>query len=87
MLRYTVLVFREPDGRYSVEVPTLDGCVTQGDSLEEAIAMAREAIAGYLESLAAHGEPIPREHEPPHVLTLELGEPTPPLKASTPSTR
>jgi antitoxin HicB len=40
-------------------VPALPGCVTQGDTREEALANIREAIAGYLESLREHQEPIP----------------------------
>lgn len=39
----------------------MKGCHSQGDSLDEAIANTREAIEAYLESVAAHGEPIPRE--------------------------
>ncbi len=53
----------EEGGGYTVTVPALPGCVTEGDTLEEAIAMARDAIEGYIESLRKHGEPIP-EDEP-----------------------
>ncbi len=42
-------------------VPSLPGCVTYGDTVEEAISMAREAIELYLESLKAHGEEIPNK--------------------------
>ena len=49
----------EEDGGYSVAVPALPGCVSHGDSREEALAMIREAIEVYLESLEAHGDPIP----------------------------
>jgi antitoxin HicB len=41
-------------------VPTLPSLVTQGDTLDQALAMARDAIALYLEDLVANGEPIPR---------------------------
>jgi len=41
------------------EVPSLPGCVTQGRTRGEAIENAKEAITAYLESLAAHDEPIP----------------------------
>ncbi len=43
-------------------VPVLPGCVTQGETLEEARAMAKDAIRGYLESLQKDGEEIPVEH-------------------------
>jgi predicted RNase H-like HicB family nuclease len=49
----------EDEGGYTVTVPALPGCVTQGDSLDEALTMAKDAIEGYLASLEAHGEPIP----------------------------
>ena len=56
--RYTVILEREPDGSYHVFCPALKGCHSQGDSLEEALRNIEEAIAAYLESLKAHGEPI-----------------------------
>ena len=59
--RYTVLLEREADGGYHASCPTLKGCHTQGDTLDDAIANIREAIAVYLESLKAHGDPIPDE--------------------------
>jgi antitoxin HicB len=55
-----VLVPQE-EGGYSVEVPALPGCYTQGKTRKEAIAMAKEAIELYLESCKAHSEPIPEE--------------------------
>ncbi|QEA38116.1 type II toxin-antitoxin system HicB family antitoxin [Pistricoccus aurantiacus] len=44
---------------YSVVVPDLPGCFSAGDTFDDAIANAREAIEGHLESLAEHGDPIP----------------------------
>ncbi len=60
---YTVLLLPEPDGGYVVEVPALPGCVTEGDSLTEALLMAEEAITGYLEILQEDGDPLPVESE------------------------
>ena len=60
-LSYRVLLRHEPEGGYTVTVPTLPGCVTYGDDVDHAIEMVREAIALYLESLIAHGEEIPTE--------------------------
>jgi predicted RNase H-like HicB family nuclease len=51
------------EGGYVVTVPALPGCVTQGETLEEARAMAQEAITGYLEVLQKHGQPIPPDVE------------------------
>ncbi len=61
VLSYRILLREEPEGGYTVTVPTLPGCVTFGADIAEAISMAKEAIALYLESLSAHGEPIPTE--------------------------
>jgi len=60
-LTYRLLLNREPEGGYTVLVPTLPGCITYGETVEEAIAMAKEAIELYIESLVAHNEPIPDE--------------------------
>ncbi len=61
MAKYTVILIPEEEGGYSVDVPALPGCVTQGETKEEALAMAKEAIELYMESLQADGEPIPIE--------------------------
>jgi antitoxin HicB len=58
---YRILLTREPEGGFTVNVPSLPGCITYGETMEEAIAMAKDAIELYLESLAAHGEEIPDE--------------------------
>jgi predicted RNase H-like HicB family nuclease len=60
-LTYTILIHEtEPDETgYWVDVPALPGCVTQGETLEECIAHAREAIEGHIETLADVGEPVP----------------------------
>ena len=60
-LNYRILLRQEVEGGYTVIVPTLPGCVTFGDTIDEAIEMAREAIELYLESLREHGEEIPTE--------------------------
>jgi len=60
-LTYRVLLNREPEGGYTVTVPTLPGCVTYGETVDQAIEMAKEAIGVYIESLVEHNEPIPDE--------------------------
>ncbi len=61
ILNYRILLRKEPEGGYTVIVPSLPGCVTYGENIEHAIEMAREAIELYLLSLKAHGEEIPTE--------------------------
>ncbi len=58
-MKYRILIEQDEDGVFVVEVPALPGCISQGHTRQEAIENAREAIAAYLESLAAHDEPIP----------------------------
>ena len=62
----------EEEGGYTVTVPALPGCVTQGESLEEAIAMARDAIRLHIEALAADGLPVPEEREHPQAITISV---------------
>ncbi len=59
--RCTVILEKEQDGGFHAFVPALRGCHTQGDTQEEALANAQEAVAAYIDSLKAHGEPIPVE--------------------------
>ena len=61
VLNYRILLRKEPEGGYTVMVPSLPGCVTYGETIEEAIDMAKEAIELYIESLKEHGEVIPTE--------------------------
>lgn len=56
---YKVLLNIEEEGGYQVTVPALPGCITQGDTIEEALAMAKEAIELYVEELQSRGEAIP----------------------------
>jgi antitoxin HicB len=55
---------------YTVTVPTLPGCVTQGKDVEESIARAKEAIAVWIADAVAHEEPIPEETMRPQVVTI-----------------
>jgi predicted RNase H-like HicB family nuclease len=58
-MKYRVLIERDEDGTYVAEVPSLPGCISQGETRSEALDNIKEAMAGYLESLEAHNEPIP----------------------------
>jgi predicted RNase H-like HicB family nuclease len=66
---YTIILHPEAEeGGYSVTVPALPGCATQGETIDEAVSMAKEAIALHIEGLIAHGLPVPEESE--HALAL-----------------
>ena len=56
---YRILLTPEDEGGFSVSVPALPGCFTQGETIDEAIEMAKEAISLYIEVLEDEGELIP----------------------------
>lgn len=58
-MKLRVLVEQDEDGKFVATCPTLPGCVSEGDTREAALANIQDAIAGYLESLRKHGEPVP----------------------------
>ena len=61
-MRYTILLDPDQDGAgYTVIVPALPGCITEGVTIDEAMANAREAIACHVEGLLASGDDVPRE--------------------------
>ncbi len=63
LLSYRIRLRKEPEGGYTVIVPSLLGCVTYGDTIEEAIDMGKEAIELYIKDLKEQGEEIPTDEE------------------------
>jgi predicted RNase H-like HicB family nuclease len=61
VLEYTAIFEPAIEGGYIVSVPALPGCVTQGDSFEEAVSMIKDAVEGYLIVLKEEGQTIPEE--------------------------
>ena len=74
MLKYTIILIPAEEGGYTVDVPSLPGCCTEGKTREEAIDMAKEAIELYLECLKDDGETIPLDKGLEY-LTIEVNEP------------
>ena len=73
MRRYTVLLTPDQaEGGYSVRVPSLPGLHTQGDSYEDALRNARDAITFHLECLEAEGESIPEESAAPQLVPVDI---------------
>lgn len=75
MDKYTFPAVFEPDDNgnsYTVTLPDLPGCITEGDTLEEAKGMAQEALEGYLWDAEQHHESIPKASRP-ETLQLEPG--------------
>jgi predicted RNase H-like HicB family nuclease len=58
-MKFRIVIQPDEDGIYVAEVPSLPGCISQGQTRTEAIENIKEAIAAYLESLKAHDEPVP----------------------------
>ena len=73
MRRYSIVLTPDvEEGGYVVDIPAAPGCHTQGDTLDESIANAREAIAVWIKSAEKHGEAIPDEKAPPQVITIDV---------------
>ena len=70
--KYTAIFEPAEEGGYVVTVPTLPGCITEGDTFEEAVDMVKDAIKTYIQSLKEHREPIPTEDTPSFVGTIEV---------------
>ena len=58
---YTVILSSDPESGFTVLVPALPGCFTEGETVLECLERAREAIECYLESMIQHGEAVPEE--------------------------
>ena len=59
--KYKVSVERDEDGKYIVSVPSLQGCYTQGDTIDEALENIRDAIRLHIDARRVVNEPIPLE--------------------------
>lgn len=59
-LNYTVSLKRSPDGSYFVKIEELPGCMTEGDSKEDALMMIEDAKLVWLEGALAEGISIPK---------------------------
>ena len=69
--QFEVIFTPQKEGGFTVEVPDLPGCISEGDTLEAAEKNIKEAIALYLETLEERGIPLP-EREPPKVLKMSV---------------
>jgi predicted RNase H-like HicB family nuclease len=64
-LQYTIILQAAEEGGYIAFAPTLPGCITQGETLDEAKENITDAIEAYLEVLKEDGDKIPRENRTP----------------------
>jgi predicted RNase H-like HicB family nuclease len=73
-MEYLIVIHPAEEGGFWAEVPALEGCFAQAESIEELLTEARAAIASHLEALRAEGRAIPAEGE---VLIATVRVPTP----------
>lgn len=76
ILKYTAIFEPAEEGGYVVSVPALPGCVTQGETFEEAVAMIKDAMGGYLEVLKEEGQEIPQEQSDVVITQVSIHNPT-----------
>lgn len=70
-MRYAI-IYRDEDNHWIAEVPSLPGCVSQGDSREEAIINIREAITLYLEDLDEAQKELYQDFIDPELIAVEM---------------
>lgn len=58
----TVLLYPDEDGYIIAEVPSLPGCISQGETRQDALSNIQEAIELYIKTLIEDGEPVPEDH-------------------------
>lgn len=61
ILKYDIVFEDQAEGGFTVTVPSLPGCISEGDTFEQARENITDAIKLYLEDLSAEGEKIPAE--------------------------
>ena len=72
-MRFTVVLKPDTeDGGFVAQCPAVQGCVSEGDSVEEALANMKEAIAACLESLQENGLPIPQADDTVVVASVDV---------------
>jgi antitoxin HicB len=73
-LTYTVILERNEDNGYTVTIPALKGCVTQGSNIADSLSNAKEAMECHVESLIILGKEIPSDYETVKLNTKHLSE-------------
>lgn len=71
-MRYIAFIHKDSDSSYGVSFPDFPGCVSAGDTLDEALANAAQALGGHVRFMEADGDPIP----PPRGLEDIISDPT-----------
>ncbi len=72
VFKYTAVFEASEDGGYAVSIPALPGCISEGETFEDALKNIKEAATLYLDDLRASNEKIPSEQEPVVVSPIEI---------------
>lgn len=62
-MRYIAFIHKEPDSLYGVSFPDMPGCFSAGDTIDEAVRNAVEALSGHVRMLEADGDPVPEPRD------------------------
>ena len=72
-MRFSVVLLPDAEEEgYTITVPQLPGCVSEADTLDEALAMARDAIEVHLGGFLDEGEELPEESAPAILLYVDV---------------
>lgn len=58
-MRYIAFIHKDPDSVYGVSFPDMPGCISAGDTIDEAVRSGVEALSGHVRMLEADGDPVP----------------------------
>lgn len=73
-MQYTVVLEKNEEGGYTVTVPALKGCITEGDTIAESLSRAKEAIECHVEALMLLGKRVPSDGRMVRLDTESLSE-------------
>lgn len=62
-MRYIAFIHKDPDSAYGVSFPDMPGCISAGDTIDEAVQNAVEALSGHVRMLEADGDPVPKPRD------------------------
>lgn len=62
-MRYIAFIHREPDSVYGVSFPDVPGCISAGNTIDQAIRNAVEALSGHIRILEMDGDPVPQQRD------------------------
>jgi predicted RNase H-like HicB family nuclease len=68
MRHYIALIHKDADSAYGVSFPDFPGCISAGDTLDEARAMGEEALALHVEGMSEDGDAIPEPSSPEEIM-------------------